>query len=61
MTSVNSRIIKYPLAVATQKSAIVVTHVIVKKEVLCHLENKVFNNRVAPSERDYSFVPRIKG
>lgn len=52
MTSVNSRIIKYSLAVATQKSAIVVTNVNVKKEVLCHLENKVFNNRVAPSERD---------
>jgi hypothetical protein len=52
MTSVNSRIIKYSLAVATQKSAIVVTNVNVKKEVLCHLENKVFNNRVEPSERD---------
>ena len=52
MTSVNSRIIKYSLAVATQKSAIVVTNVNVKKEVLCHLENKVFNNRAAPSERD---------
>ena len=52
MTSVNSRIIKYSLAVATQKSAIVVTNVNVKKEVLCHLENKVFNNRVAPSESD---------
>lgn len=52
MTSVNSRIIKYSSAVATQKSAIVVTNVNVKKEVLCHLENKFFNNRVAPSERD---------
>ena len=52
MTSVNSRIIKYSSAVATQKSAIVVTNVNVKKEVLCHLENKVFNNRVAPSESD---------
>ena len=32
MTSVNSQIIKYSLAVATQKSAIVVTNVNVKKE-----------------------------